>query len=47
MRFVTCDEAAINRTHGSGVERVLKNATITLGEQIAEALTCRLGDLVD
>lgn len=41
------DEAGLDRTHGSGVERVVKNPTITVVERIATALNCRLGDLLD
>lgn len=41
------DEAGLDRTYISGIERVVKNPTITVVERIASALSCKLGDLLD
>ncbi len=41
------DEAGLDRTYISGIERVVKNPTITVIERIASALGCRLGILLD
>lgn len=41
------DEADLDRTYISGIERVVKNPTITVVGRIASALQCRLGDLLD
>ena len=41
------DEAGLDRTYISGIERRVKNPTITVVERVAEALKCRLGDLLD
>lgn len=41
------DEASLDRTYISGIERVVKNPTVTVVERIAKALNCRLGDLLD
>jgi transcriptional regulator with XRE-family HTH domain len=41
------DEAGLDRTYISGIERVVRNPTITVIERIAAALECRLGDLLD
>ena len=41
------DAAGLDRTYISGVERVVKNPTITVVERVASALDCRLGDLLD
>lgn len=41
------DEAALDRTYISGIERVVKNPTITVVERLAVALKCQLGDLLD
>lgn len=40
-------EAALDRTYISGIERVVKNPTITVVERVASALKCDLGDLLD
>ena len=40
-------EAGLDRTYVSGVERRVKNPTITVIERIATALGCKLGDLLD
>lgn len=41
------DEAGLDRTYISGIERVVKNPTISVVERVATALQCRLGDLLD
>lgn len=41
------DEAGLDRTYISGIERVVKNPTIIVVERIAAALECKLGDLLD
>lgn len=41
------DEAELDRTYISGIERVVKNPTITVIERIASALNCPLGELLD
>lgn len=41
------DEASLDRTYISGIERVVKNPTITVVERVAAALGCRLGELLD
>jgi transcriptional regulator with XRE-family HTH domain len=41
------DEAGLDRTYISGIERVVKNPTITVVERIAKALACPLGKLLD
>ena len=41
------DEAGLDRTYISGIERVVKNPTITVAERLAVALKCQLGDLLD
>lgn len=41
------DEAGLDRTYISGIERRVKNPTITVVERIASALKCRMGDLLD
>lgn len=41
------DAAALDRTYISGIERKVKNPTITVADRIAVALGCRLGDLLD
>jgi transcriptional regulator with XRE-family HTH domain len=41
------DEAGLDRTYVSGIERVVRNPTITVVERVASALECRLGDLLD
>lgn len=40
-------EADLDRTYISGIERYLKNPTVTVGERVAVALKCPLGDLLD
>lgn len=40
-------EARLDRTYVSGIERKLKNPTVTVVERIASALKCRLGELLD
>lgn len=44
---VLADEAGLDRTYISGIERKVKNPTITVVERIAEALGCSLGALLD
>lgn len=41
------DEAGLDRTYISGIERVVRNPTVTVVERVAVALKCRLGDLLD
>lgn len=41
------DEAGLDRTYVSGIERVVRNPTVTVVERVAVALKCRLGDLLD
>jgi len=41
------DEAGLDRTYISGIERVVKNPTVTVVERIAGALECPLGSLLD
>ena len=41
------DEAGLDRTYISGIERITKNPTITVVERIASALGCPLGNLLD
>lgn len=41
------DEAGLDRTYISGIERVVKNPTVTVVERVARALKCHLGDLLD
>lgn len=40
-------EAELDRTYISGIERNVRNPTITVVERIAEALNCPLGKLLD
>lgn len=40
-------EAGLDRTYVSGIERKVKNPTITVIERIAVALNCPLGALLD
>lgn len=41
------DEAGLDRTYISGIERVVKNPTVTVVERISNALNCPLGALLD
>ncbi len=41
------DAAGLDRTYVSGIERLVRNPTITVVDRVAEALECRLGDLLD
>lgn len=41
------DEAGLDRTYISGIERVVKNPTVTVIDRVAVALSCRLGELLD
>ena len=41
------DEAGLDRTYISGIERKVKNPTITVVERVARALGCSLGALLD
>ena len=41
------DEAGLDRTYVSGIERVVRNPTVSVLERIGFALDCRLGDLLD
>lgn len=44
---VLADEAGLDRTYISGIERKVKNPTITVVDRVAGALACRMGDLLD
>lgn len=39
--------ADLDRTYISGIERVVRNPTITVVQRVATALSCKLGDLLD
>ena len=41
------DVAGLDQTYVSGIERKVKNPTITVIERIAQALGCSLGELLD
>jgi transcriptional regulator with XRE-family HTH domain len=41
------DEASLDRTYISGIERVVRNPTVTVLERIAIALKCKMGDMLD
>lgn len=41
------DSAGLDRTYVSGIERLVRNPTITVVDRVAKALECRLGDLLD
>ena len=41
------DESGLDRTYVSGLERQVKNPTITVVQRIAGALQCTMGALLD
>lgn len=41
------DAAGLDRTYISGIERIVRNPTITVIDKVSTALGCRLGDLLD
>ena len=41
------DEAGLDRTYISGIERHVRNPTITVVERISIALNCKFGSLLD
>jgi transcriptional regulator with XRE-family HTH domain len=41
------DEAGLDRTYISGIERIVRNPTITVVARISQALDCKMGDLLD
>lgn len=41
------DEAGLDRTYISGIERQVKNPTVTVVERVAKALDSSLGELLD
>ena len=41
------DEAGLDRTYISGIERIVRNPTVTVIERISSALQCQMGDLLD
>lgn len=41
------DEAGLDRTYISGIERKVKNPTIAVVERVTKALECPLGSLLD
>lgn len=40
-------EAGLDRTYISGLERKVKNPTVSVVDRVAKALGCKLGDLLD
>lgn len=44
---VLADEAGLDRTYISGIERKVKNPTVTVVERVAKALGCPMGVLLD
>lgn len=44
---VLADAAGLDRTYISGIERMVRNPTITVVERVANALDCKLGKLLD
>ena len=44
---VLAGECGLDRTYISGIERVVKNPTISVVDRIAKALSVQLGDLLD
>lgn len=40
-------EAGLDRTYVSGIERTVRNPTITVLDRISVALDCKHGDLLD
>jgi transcriptional regulator with XRE-family HTH domain len=44
---VLADEAGLDRTYISGIERKVKNPTVTVVERLANALDCPMGGLLD
>ena len=41
------DEAGLDRTYISGIERRVRNPTVTVVDRVASALGCWLGELLD
>ena len=41
------DEAGLDRTYISGIERRVRNPTVTVVDRVASALGCGLGELLD
>ena len=41
------DEAGLDRTYISGIERIVRNPTVVVLERVAMALDCSFGDLLD
>ena len=41
------DQANLDRTYISGIERIVRNPTVTVVERVALALGCKLGELLD
>ena len=41
------DAAGLDRTYISGIERMVRNPTITVVERIGSSLECQMGDLLD
>ena len=41
------DAANLDRTYVSGLERIVRNPTVTVVERVVTALKCRMGDLLD
>ena len=40
-------EAGLDRTYISGIERKVKNPTVTVVDRVAVALKCSVGDFLD
>ena len=40
-------EAGLDRTYVSGIERRVKNPTVTVVRRVADALDCKMGELLD
>ena len=41
------DAAGLDRTYISGIERAVRNPTLTVLDRISKALNCGVGDLAD
>ena len=41
------DAAGLDRTYISGIERVVRNPTVTVLKRVATALDCTMGELLD
>ncbi len=41
------DAAGLDRTYISGIERIVRNPTLSVVERIAKSLGCQMGELLD